>query len=281
MNTSFETYAVQTRSGPHVTVQAGLVHAARFWTTTSRSSLKTRSIRSHGVASAVTTAHGETRVISGRTTAFRLGAIGPLIRDPVAPVVAGGAVARLGLANLEQLVGYAEAARSVPADWLPHRRALLVTRIDRSLRLEGDHVVEVTGTWADRATGGPTAVSAGPMPDLPIDHLPSTHRGVVDGPDAHVGVSAPEGPVALPATWIGEGAFAVSSAALAAVGAPDIGPAVALFADSTSRRPDGKLGVMFRGSGRVRPCDDDRSVLAIDTERITTWDGFSADTVTV
>ncbi len=220
-------------------------------------------------------------MIAGRTTAFRLGAIGPLTRDPVAPLLAGSAVARLGLSNLEQLVGYAEAARSVPADWLPHRRALLVTRIDRSLRLEGDHVVDATGTWADRSSGAPTAVSAGPMPDLPIDRLPSTHRDVVEGPDAHVGLSTPEGPVALPATWLGEGAFAVSSAALAAVGAPDIGPVVALFDDSTSRRPDEKLGVMFRGSGRVGPCDDERSVLAIDTERITTWDGFSADTITV
>lgn len=281
MSQGFDTYAVQTRTGPHLTVQAGVVHAGRYWTTTARSSLKTRSIRRCGMACAVTSTDAGTRVVAGRTTAFRLGALGPLARDPLAPLHAASAVARLGIGNVEQLIGYAQAGRDVPADWLPHRRALLVTRIDRSLLLVGDDVVAATGAWAGRDPQAPVRAVTGDGSDLPIDELPASHRSVVDGTDTRLGLLTEDGPVALPATRLEDAQFAVSTEALAAVGTAGRGPAVVLFDESASRRPDEKLGVMFRGTAMPLRGDGARTVLRVDTERITTWDGFSAATIPV
>lgn len=48
----FAAYAVRTRSGPHVTMQAGVVQSGCFITTTSRDSLKAKSVRAHRVAAA-------------------------------------------------------------------------------------------------------------------------------------------------------------------------------------------------------------------------------------
>lgn len=279
--TRFSAYAVTSRSGPHVTMQAGVVHADRFWTTTSGGSLKARSVRAHGVSSVVVDDDGRDRIIAGRTN--RLRPFRPLdaVADLCAPLRSPSAVLRLGLGQVEQLIGYFEAGTSVPADWLPHRRVLLVTRVDRSLTLDGFDVVDATGDWAG---GDQPELHPDPADetDLPHDQLPSSHAGVVrlDSP-AHLGVTTPTGPVALPATWRGENRFAVSAPALRAVGAVLPDQASAVFDDSTSRRPDEKRGVMFRGTASLADVDAGEATVLLHPERITTWDGFEADTVSV
>ncbi len=284
--TSFNAYAVTSRSGPHVTMQAGVLHAGRFWTTTSRTSLKARSVRSHEVASAIVPRGDESHLVSGRTSAINAFDPRSLISDLTAPIRAPGAVLRLGLDQVEQLVGYLEASAEIPGDWLPHRRVLLVTKPDQSLTLEGFDVVDVGGRWADRSAVTSDALvitSARPaMDDLPLDHLPGSHRPVVRlDSRVHLGVTTPEGPIALPARWVGESRFITSAAALAIVTAGLPGRAVAVFDQSTSRRPDEKLGAMFRGSAHVVDIDGPRAVVTLHTERITTWDGFRASTITV
>ena len=94
-------------------------------------------------------------------------------------------------------------------------------------------------------------------------------------------MSTPTGPVALPARWLGDGLFQVSAPALVAIDADLPGRTVAVFDSSESRRPDEKLGTMFRGSARVVDLDGNQAVLSLHTEKITTWDGFDAATTAV
>lgn len=276
----FSAYAVTSRSGPHVTMQAGVSHAGRFWTTTSCSSLKARSVNTHGVSSAVIDEGARRTVVSGRTTALRPFRPDDVLADPTAPLRAAGAVLRLGVDQITQLVGYLEAAGQIPADWFPHRRVLLVTRLDRSMTLDGFDVVETDGDWA--GTDDELVPTGSTHRDLPHDLLPARHRNVVnlDG-RVHVGVSSPDGPIALPARWLGQNRFHVSAPALARVGAVLPGDAVAVFDASERRRPDEKLGAMFRGRGSLVAVDGTRAIVTVDTAKVTTWDGFEADTVPV
>ena len=277
----FSAYAVQSRTGPHLTLQAGVVHAGRFWTTTSGRSLKARSVREHRTASVVVEEDdGRCRVLAGRTNGLRPFRPFDALRDPLAPLRSPAAVLRLGVGQVEQLIGYFESARRVPADWLPHRRVLLVTRIDRSLTLDGLDVVETTGTWARRAGSGRLDPTAHRPSALPLDSLPSTHRGVVT-PRAHLGLTTPDGPVALPARWRDENRFEVSAAALGVVRAELPGRASAVFDESVSRRPDEKRGAMFRGRAVLSDVDGPHAIVLLETERLTTWDGFRAETVDV
>lgn len=284
--TSFNAYAVTSRSGPHVTMQAGVLHAGRFWTTTARDSLKARSVRSHGVAAAIVPRGDQSHLVAGRTSAITAFDPRSLISDLTAPIRAPGAVLRLGVDQVEQLVGYLEAAAAIPGEWLPHRRVLLVTRPDQSLTLNGFDVVGTEGRWAERSgvTSDALVVTRGrpALHDLPHDQLPDSHQPVVRlDSRVHLGVDTPDGPLALPARWVGENRLIASAAALSIVSADLPGRAVCVFDQSTSRRPDEKLGVMFRGSAEIVDIDGPRAVVALRSERITTWDGFEADTVTV
>jgi len=275
----FAAYAVQTRTGPHVTVQAGVVQGGRFTTSTSRDSLKARCVRSRGVASVVVEHDdGTTEVLAGASTSIDLRDPVGMLTDPAGALIAGPAALRLAGDQVEQLLGYVEAAGKVPAGWLPHNRVLLVTRIDRSLRLEGFEVLGATGDWADRTATGllvATEQELGELPSLP-DDVASLVRA---GAPARLGFTTPSGPVALPARWRGDDRFVVSAEALGRVGAELPGRACATFDDSADRRPDRKRGVMLRGSAALVHLDPDRATVAVRTERITAWDGFSARTV--
>jgi len=275
----FAAYAVTTRSGPHVTVQAGVVQAGRFVTTTSRSSLKAKAVRRHGSAGAVIEHADATEVIAGATVAVDLRHPEHLLLDPAGALLAGPAALRLAGDQLEQLLGYVEAAGSVPSGWLPHNRVLLVTRIDRRLRLRGFELIDGEGDWAGDparpddilvATDGP----AGALPELP-DEVAYLVRH--DAP-ARLGLATASGPVVLPVRWAGDDRFDISSAALARLGADLPGRGCVTFDDSADRRPDRKRGVMLRGEVHLTEVDGHRATVALASERITAWDGFAAHT---
>lgn len=277
----FAAYAVTTRSGPHVTVQAGVVHAGRFITTTSRDSLKARSVRTHRLAAA-TIDHddGTAEIVSGTSVAVDLRHPEGMLTDPTAALVAGPAALRLAGGQLDQMLGYVEAAGRVPSGWLPHRRVMLATRVEHSLRIEGFDVVDGRGDWA---AGRPAAIDV----LLPADQAPAelpavpdevTHLLRRDAP-ARIGIASSVGPVALPARWRGADRFDVSAAALAQLGASVPGRGCATFDDSSSRRPDEKRGVMLRGELALVDADGPIATLALLADRITAWDGFSARTV--
>ncbi|HEU5084713.1 MAG TPA: hypothetical protein VFU14_15330 [Acidimicrobiales bacterium] len=279
----FAAYAVTTRSGPHVTMQAGVVHGGRFITTTSRSSLKARSVRAHRTAAAaIEHDDGTTEVVSGATVSVDLRHPEGMLTDPAGALIAGPAALRLAGDQLEQLLGYVEAAGRVPSGWLPHNRVLLVTRIDRSLLLQGFDVLDGSGDWAPELPGPAEPLEHAPTQAQPLPELPEDVAGLVqsDAP-ARIGLTAEHGPVVLPARWRCDDRFDVSASALAQLGARLPGAGCATFDDSSSRRPDRKRGVMLRGALALVDVDGPRATLAVQADRITAWDGFSAQTTDV
>lgn len=278
----FSPFAVETRTGPHVTIQAGVLHAGRFWTTTSRDSLKAKSVRAHSFAAAIVGDDRDVRrVIAGPTIA--LDATRPMdaLADPFSSLFAAGAVLRLGSEQVTQILGYLESASHIPSGWLPHRRVLLVTDIDRSLRIEGGQLTEATGAWKKRDGTALRADDVVAVP-LPRELLGDDFRGLLEGDHpVRLGVATPDGPIALPATWHDDDSVEVSTDALSIVRAELPGAACITVDDSASRRPDRKRGAMLRGRATVRSVDGPRAVVALRTERITTWDGFQATTIDV
>lgn len=276
----FSAYAVTTRSGPHVTIQAGVVHAGRFITTTSRESLKARSVRTHRTAAAaIEHDDGTTELVSGPSVAVDLRHPEGILTDPAGALVAGPAALRLAGDQIEQLIGYVEAAGRIPSGWLPHQRVMLVTRIDRTLTVAGFDVLDGTGDWAPEL---PPPVELLRTADRPPEALPPLPADVAhllrDDAPARLGVATAEGPVAVPARWQGDDRFDVSAAALAHLSALVPGRGCITFDDSESRRPDEKRGVMLRGHVDLVEVAGARATVAVRTERITAWDGFSSDT---
>lgn len=276
----FAAYAVTTRSGPHVTMQAGVVRAGRFITTTSRASLKARSVRTHRTAAAaIEHDDGTTELVSGPSVSVDLRHPEGILTDPAGAVVAGPAALRLAGDQVEQLIGYVEAADTIPSGWLPHQRVMLVTRIDRTLTLEGFDVLDGTGDWTPEL---PPPVELLRTTDRPPEALASVPAAVAhllrDDAPARLGVATGDGPVAIPARWRGDDRFDVSAAALAHLSALLPGRGCITFDDSESRRPDEKRGLMLRGHVDLVEVDGVRATVAVRTERITAWDGFSATT---
>ncbi|HET9691339.1 MAG TPA: hypothetical protein VFP61_09300, partial [Acidimicrobiales bacterium] len=127
---SFDAFAVATRWGPHVTLQAGVVHLGRHWTTTARRSAKARAARRSGRAAATTVGRdGALHIVAGAVRVLDGSRPGSLLADPFTVGLAPGALARLAFGQLSQVLGYAEAATAVPVGWLPLGRVVLVTEI--------------------------------------------------------------------------------------------------------------------------------------------------------
>lgn len=280
LHEAFQAYAIETRKGPHVTIQAGVWHRGRYWTTTSRSSLKAAELRRRGRASVTFGCNdGTTRIISGRTTV--LDPRGPLsaFADPTGALCAGPAVVRLAIEQAKQLVGYLESAHNVPRDWFPDQRLLLSTRPDHELVIARDGAVTARGAW--KRDGIDFAVSK-QSPALALEELTSDEADQIgtEGP-LHIGVLTSEGPVALPAAWTVDQRVSVNRFALERLAPALPGPVCLVSDDSTSRRPDEKYGVMLRGVGAVNGVEGDDVLLSVATQRVTTWNGFEADTRTV
>jgi hypothetical protein len=281
MGEAFDAYAVTTSNGPHVTLQAGVVHLGRYWTTTTRGSAKVAAIRHLGRA-ATTIGTGPWRVLGGRASVLDPARPWTFAAHPLASALLGGAVVRLGLGRLDQLLGYAEAGTAVPASFLPTGRVALVTRVSDELTLDGDEVTDAKGRWARQraliepgSTRPPRWNAQRAMSGIPDEVAELTER-VRCG---WLGVPTGVGSVALPAEWEpNTGRLRVSRDALAAVGAELPGPVCLTMDESTSRRPDEKLGVMLRGTGSVVDVDAVAASVALDVDRITYWDGFVATT---
>lgn len=278
----FSPYVVQSRWGPHVTIQAGVLGSGRFWTTTNRRSLKARSVRTHGVAAALIEGDdGTVAVLGGSTVAFDAARPLGASDDPCALLGIAPAVARMLGEQAQHLLGYVEAGASVPRDWLPHNRVVLATRVERQIRLDGYDVVEGEGSWEPRLAHPPNRLR--PMPadprTLPTIPGPAEHLVRPDRP-VRLGLSTPDGPIVLPARWQGDDRFDVSATALACAAAELPGQAAVTFDDSVSRRPDEKVGVLLRGDATLVDLDHHRATVALHAQRVTTWDGFAADTVT-
>ena len=278
----FHAYAVSSSSGPHVTLQAATVHLGRHWTTTTRRSVKARAVRRLGWASATARTAGGWRLIGGPSVVLDLAHPSTLARDVVATGLAGGALLRLGLGSLDQLVGYAEALTSVPLEFLPVGRVVLATRISEELTIDRDLVATVRGGWRGAGrelTPGRRPPYAGQISAM-LDRVPAAVAELALRPGSGwLGLQTAFGAVALPATWDPAGGRAsVSRSALTAVGAEVPGAVCVTIDDSGCRRPDEKVGVMLRGVGSIVDLDRTTAAVAVAVRRVSSWSGFASRT---
>lgn len=281
----FDAYAVSSRWGPHVTLQAGVVHLGRHWTTSTRRSVKVRSVQRTRWASA-TVCDGRTRrIIGGPATV--LDGLRPwsFATDPVAGTLAGGAVLRLGAAHLGQLVGYAEAWDQVPGAFAPWGRALLVLDVQDEVVLDGTDVVAARGRWLTRAGGGARAGgvrrSRRPVATTIPGGLPREIDALALHPrECWLGLEDDGRAVAVPARWEPDpGRVVVAAAVVDALGAHLPGRVCVTFDDSSSRRPDCKVGLMLRGTGAPAANGPGEVAVTVAAERATWWQGFDTRTV--
>lgn len=276
----FHAYAVDSASGPHVTVQAATVHLGRHWTMATRRSVKARAVRQLGWASATAPAAPGWRLIGGPSVVLDFAHPTTLARDVVATGSVGGALLRLGLGNLGQLVGYAEAVRSVPIEFLPMGRVMIATRITEELSIDRDDIATVHNGWRRRV---PELIPTRSPPDsgpasAMFDAAPTAVAELaLRAGCGWLGIRTACGSVALPAVWDPAGGRAsVSRSALTAVGG-ELPGAVCLTLDgSDRRRPDEKVGVILRGVGSLADLDRTTASVAVVVRRISAWSGFSS-----
>ncbi len=276
----FDSYAVSDRHGPHVTVQAGIVHLGRHWTTASRRSVKARSIERFGRAAVTTHAGTRWRAIGGPASVLDPSHPSTFVGQPLHSLLAAGAVVRMGLESLDQILGYAQAGSAVPLSFLPSGRVLLVTRIDDELTLDEDEIVRARGSWAEEAPELRTMRwTRSSRLARHLQGLPDEIAGLARrAGEAHIGVSTPRGAVALPAQWDPTGHLRVPRPALAAVGTQLPGAICVTLDDSSSRRPDEKVGLMLRGIGTLIAADEVAATVALQVHQVTHWRGFVTET---
>lgn len=275
---AFQPVAVEARSGPHVTLHAGAELTDRYWTTTSRASLKARVLRTRPRLATVLRDGDRHRLVGGPTTVLDPEQPFDALADPVGALTSGFAVARLGLGQLDQLLGYVEAAGRIPDGWRPRQRVLLATRLRDVLVLEGVEVVDARGVWERPAVALPNGGAEPETPDLSAVPADAASLAATAAP-AWLGLLDEHGPFVVPAAWDPAGWVAVPTAAIdRRVEALD-GPVCLTLDESSSRRPDRKRGLMLRGHSAVVDVDGPVTVLALRPGRITFWHGFDADTV--
>ena len=205
-----------------------------------------------------------------------------LARNVIASGLVGGALLRLGLGSLGQLVGYVEAAKSVPIDFLPVGRVVLAIRICEELVIDRDLVTTVRGGWRGQErelTPAPHPSRPGPtsalLAEVPVVVAELAQRAG----GGWLGVRTARGAVALPAVWDPAGGRAsVSRSALAAVGGEVPGAVCVTLDDSGRRRPDEKVGVMLRGTGSIVDLDPTTVSVEVAVRRVSYWRGFSSRT---
>ncbi len=223
--------AAVTPDGPHVTPMVFAEAGGRVWVTTSRGSVKARAWRSDPRVAGMVRDGREAVMFTG--TATMHDALDPdswarSLRN--GPLLALAAV-RFTRKNTRFFAGYAVDASRVPFAWTPPGRVFVELTIDRTALLD-----ETSGlrTWGDWPVGAASldrfrAVRTGTPPLAP---LPSDVREALGEAGAGVlAVEGSDGPVALPVSWL------VDGAALYAVLSADIVRARRREDPEASRRP--------------------------------------------
>lgn len=247
--------AAMTPAGPHVTPMVFAVAGGRVWVTTSRGSVKARAWRSDPRVAGMVRAGREAVMFTG--TAMMHDALDPdswgrSLRN--GPLLALAAV-KFTRKNTRFFAGYAVDASRVPLAWTPPGRVFVELTIDRTVLLDD---ASRQRTWGDWPAGAASlerfrALRSGSAPLAP---LPSDIRAALgDGGVGVLAVEGSDGPVALPVSWVvdGAGLYAALSAetfALAGVTSPK--PPAALGVDHPSSwRARNMIGAMARGNAEV------------------------------
>jgi nitroimidazol reductase NimA-like FMN-containing flavoprotein (pyridoxamine 5'-phosphate oxidase superfamily) len=247
--------AALTPDGPHVTPMVFAEAGGRVWVTTSRGSVKARAWRSDPRVAGMVRAGREAVMFTGTATmhdALDPDTWGRSLRN--GPLLALAAV-RFTRKNTRFFAGYAVDASRVPLAWTPPGRVFVELTIDRTAVLDE---ASRQRTWGDWPVGTASlerfrAHRTGPAPLAP---LPTDVReSLAERGDGVLAVEGSDGPVALPVSWVLDGAalYAVLSAeTFALAGLTSSKPSAALGMDHPSSwRARHMVGAMARGDAEI------------------------------
>jgi nitroimidazol reductase NimA-like FMN-containing flavoprotein (pyridoxamine 5'-phosphate oxidase superfamily) len=247
--------AASTPSGPHVTPMVFAAAGGRVWVTTSRGSVKARAWRVDPRVSGVVHAGRETVMFTGTASmhdALDLESWGRSLRR--APLLALAAV-RFTRKNTRFFAGYAVDASRVPLAWTPPGRVFVELTIGRTALLDDASRLRTWGEWPDEATSIERfrAVRMGPAPLAPLPT--DVGEALGDAGDGVLAVEGRDGPVALPVSWVVDGAAlyaALPAETLALAGLTTSTSPAALGMDRPSSwRARHMVGAMARGDAEV------------------------------
>ncbi|HSJ51214.1 MAG TPA: pyridoxamine 5'-phosphate oxidase family protein [Actinomycetota bacterium] len=296
----------ETALGPHVTPTVFAVAGGRVWVTTSRRSVKARSLRRDPRVAGLVRAGADAVVFTGEAVAHD--ALDPASWPTTAlraPLVSMAAV-RFTRKNARFFAGYAMDAGHVPLAWTPPGRVFLELVVRRLALLRDGRPAQTWGPWPNADPAGGQRFRAARTGEPPLARLPSEVADALgDAGPAALAVSGADGPVVVPAAWVAHGAglYAVpTEAALVLAGPSGGGLRVALEMDRPSSwRARHMLGAMVRGRGQVSLVRDlssgsrsalavaaaagvdggDLAIVRVHPERFVWWRGWTSGTVVV
>ena len=261
---SYEYLAVRSAHGPHVTPAAGVRMFGRYWTTTSRSALKYRSVRRHGVAGVSVISDDEVITATGRASVIDpsrpISALSDLATVPLAPL----AVARLGVSHLREVLGYLESFQDTPSAWSPLGRVIIMVELDHEVRTPYAPFTGRRRPDADLRRA------------LTVNGLATSVIDSLNADRCALGFDTSRGPVALPTGW--NGSAAICDTNLLDRLSATTNASVTLDR-SAARRPDEKAGLMLRGPWTAGPNRAGARRVGVEPDRVTWWNGFASGTL--
>ncbi len=248
--------AIQGASTPHVTPMLYGLARGRLGFFAEVGTLKARALakRDHaGIlvrrARGVFIASGRVRIIDPlRPTSLAIGS-GPLI-------AAGPLVLSYLLRNAADLHAFGRDALRGRAGRPPKRRSMLVFTPERALLVQRNKLT-TWGLW--------------PSTETTDGRLEHAHLDVV------VACKTSVGPLAVPGRWNPEDRDVELPRWLSQVVGLQDGPVSLVVDDYGEPGPAAKHGFLIKGDGRISEGQAE-TILRIETERISTWDGVATDT---
>ena len=270
----FQAFAVRGKSGPVVTLQAGVDFGGYYWTTTSKRAAKVAALRRDSSASVLSRKDGSWRLRAGRAVVIDVSRAPEGVRELPVFALAGSAVALIAVRYPEQLLGYVADAASTPKAWRLHHRVLIAVRNEEELVWTDDGVItHRTGRFrhdAERERG-----SARPTGRRSTTHHERDGSPLDINGHCWLGLDTDAGPIALPGDWRArDSTVGVPAPVLAIVNGRLPGRACVTIDDSDSSRPSGKSGIIARGDASLARASGGVASIVVEVDSTTTWSGF-------
>ena len=263
MTAAFQAIAVRGRTGPVVTLQAGVDFAGYFWTTTSRRAGKVKALRRDPVASVLSRNKDSWTLRAGRAVILDPAHPSEALRQQPVFTLAGTALALMAVRYPDQILGYVIDSAATPEAWRPHNRVLVAVRHEDTISWTDDGVIlEQSPRFSS------------------VDHDGRSTKVDLDD-SCWLGIDSDAGPLVLPGEWGStRSSVRVPTAVLAALQPHLPGPVCVTIDESTSPRPSDKTGTIARGRGSAYRLRAGVASISVDVETITTWSGFKSAAAT-
>lgn len=270
---SFQAFAVRGKSGPVVTLQAGVDFGGYYWTTTSRRAAKVAALRRDSSASVLSRKDDSWRLRAGPAVVIDVSRKPEGVRELPVFALAGSALALIAVRYPEQLLGYVADAVSTPKAWRLHHRVLIAVRHENELVWSDDGgISDQTDRFRHEHAVQRKAHSTKQRPTA--GHERDASLLDFDG-NCWLGLETDAGPIVLPGGWTAHSStVGVQATVLDAVNASLPGRACVTIDDSDSPRPSDKSGIIAHGDASLSRIRAGMASIVVDVDSTTTWNGF-------